>query len=225
MARARNPLHPAEVRSATCAIVDELIRYGLLLKQDQRLPSVITLLAGRALSVSWWSHPQSRLMFRVLGELTDHPDILFTKLLLGKDTFVHRSLWPAFLAVAGASEPWQLQNLTPAARGLFTRVKRSRHPVYSTGAAVKELTRRLLVHTEEWHTESGKHEIAISSWPSWAARVGAIASGSVNDGRRALEKASARLGALPTALPWRSVRPSRPAASKRRALKLSSMTR
>jgi hypothetical protein len=206
MPRSRKPLNPAEVRSATCAVVDDLVHHGLLLKQDKRLPSVITLLAGRPLSASWWSHPQSQLMFRVLNELADHPDVLVTKLLLGKDTFVHRSLWPAFIAVATAQEPWQLQRLTPAARSLLTRTQRSLRPVRSSGAAVRELVRRLLVHAEELHTEGGRHEIVLSSWPSWSARAGVIASGSAEDGRAALERASASIGAPPSALPWRSKR-------------------
>jgi hypothetical protein len=206
MPRSRKPLNPAQVRSATCAVVDDLVHHGLLLKQDKRLPSVITLLAGRPLSASWWSHPQSQLMFRVLNELADHPDVLVTKLLLGKDTFVHRSLWPAFIAVATAQEPWQLQGLTPAARRLLTRTKRSLHPVRSSGAAVRELVRRLLVHAEERHAEGGRHEIVVSSWPSWSARVSVIASGSAEDGRAALETASASIGAPPSALPWPSRR-------------------
>ena len=56
-------------------VVAELARRGLLLKQDKRLPSAITLLAGAPLATSWWSHPQGRLFFRVLQALTHHPDV------------------------------------------------------------------------------------------------------------------------------------------------------
>ena len=72
---------------------------GLLLKQDKLVPSVVGILTGESLRTSWWSHPKARLIFSVLSELADHPDVLFTKLLWQKDTLVHRSLWPALLAV------------------------------------------------------------------------------------------------------------------------------
>jgi hypothetical protein len=68
----------------TRIILDVLSSSGLLLKQDKLLPNVITLVTGESLRTSWWSHPKGRLIFAVLGELADHPDVLFVKLLLGK---------------------------------------------------------------------------------------------------------------------------------------------
>src|SRR5712691_13099353 len=85
---------------------------GLLLMQDKTFPSVVGILTGESLRTSWWSHPKAQLIFSVLTELTDHPDVLFTKLLCHKDTLVHRSLWPAVLAVGSARERWQVQGLS-----------------------------------------------------------------------------------------------------------------
>jgi hypothetical protein len=68
------------------------------------------------LSTSWWSHPKSQLIFRVLSELADHPDILIAKLLRGKDTLVHRSLWPALTSVGRGQKPWQLRNLSATSK-------------------------------------------------------------------------------------------------------------
>ena len=141
-------------------------------------------------------------MFRVLTTLGEHPDILVTKLLLGKDTFVHRTLWPAFLAVASAREPWQLTGLSAPARSLLARVATSAAPVRSAGAATKELFARLLVHATEVHTDAGRHEIAVQSWSSWRAQASVVPLDSVDDARRVLEEASRRLGAPPEALPW-----------------------
>jgi hypothetical protein len=186
----------------TLEILKVLARSGLLLKQDKHLPSVVTLLAGEALTKSWWSHPHSQLMYRVLTELADHPDVLLTKLLLGKDTFVHRSLWPAFLAVASAREPWQLRGLSGSARALLARTARAQAPVMSAGAPVRELLSRLLVHAAEIHTPEGRHQMAVASWSSWAARAGATPCGSLEEGRQALERASHALGADHGALPW-----------------------
>ncbi len=82
---------------------------GLLLTQDKALPNVVGILTGESLRTSWWGHPKAHLIFAVLSELTDHPDVLFTKLLYRKDTLVHRSLGPAVLAVGSARDQWQVQ--------------------------------------------------------------------------------------------------------------------
>lgn len=47
------------------------------------------------------------MIFGVLSELEDHPDVLFLKLLNRKVTLMHRSLWPAWLAIVSKPEPWQ----------------------------------------------------------------------------------------------------------------------
>jgi hypothetical protein len=190
----------------TAEILDALSRSGLLLKQDKSLPNVVTLLTGESLHTSWWSHPKGRLIFAVLSELADHPDVLFTKLLYRKVTLVHRQLWPALLAVASAGEPWQLHGLSPSARSLLTRVNESKVPVRSSGLAVKELEIQLLLHAEEVHTESGRHETALEPWPAWGHRVDVKPLRSPILGRRSIEKATMAIGVPSSALPWPPVR-------------------
>src|SRR6266511_3379685 len=112
---------------------------GLLLKQDKTLPNVVGILTGESLRTSWWSHPKAHLIFAVLSELADHPDVLFTKLLHRKDTLVHRSLWPAVLAMGSARDQWQLQGLSGEAKRLLERLDRGGSPVRAVGAPVKEL--------------------------------------------------------------------------------------
>jgi hypothetical protein len=175
---------------------------GLLLKQDKTFPNVVGILTGESLRTSWWSHPKARLIFSVLSELADHPDVLFTKLLYRKDTLVHRSLWPAVLAVGSARNQWQVQGLSVDAKHLLERLGRGGGPVRGVGAPVKELERRLLVTTQEIHTESGRHEMALESWLEWSRRVGCTAIQSVPRARKALEDAAVRLGAPLTSLPW-----------------------
>src|SRR4026207_520027 len=94
-------------------ILAALAHHGLLLKQDKALPSVVGLLTADSLRTSWWSHSKANLIFAVLAHLSDHPDVLVTKLLYRKDTLVHRSLWPALLAVATTRAPWPLDGLSP----------------------------------------------------------------------------------------------------------------
>jgi hypothetical protein len=64
----------------TTRVLASLAEHGLLLKQDKRLPNVVTILIGEALPTSWWSHAKAPLIFRVLSELGDHPDVLLTGL-------------------------------------------------------------------------------------------------------------------------------------------------
>jgi hypothetical protein len=106
----------------TQIVLDALSKTGLLLKQDKVVPNVVTLVTGEALRTSWWSHPKGRLIFAVLAELADSPDVLCVKLLSGKDTLVHRRLWPALLAVVTAGEAWQSRGLSAAGRKLLARV-------------------------------------------------------------------------------------------------------
>lgn len=71
----------------------------MLLVQDAALPSVATLVAGGPVRGSWWGHPSSPAIFAALEVLDDHPDLLFAKLVDGKNTIVHRRLWPALAAI------------------------------------------------------------------------------------------------------------------------------
>jgi len=183
-------------------VLKALADHGLLLSQDKALPNVVGILTGESLRTSWWSHPKAQLIFAVLSELVDHPDVLFTKLLHRKDTLVHRSLWPAVLAVGRARESWQVQRLSLDAKRLIERLDRADGPVRAVGPAVKELEVRLLATTQEIHTQSGRHEMALESWQAWSARAGCQADRSVPQARRTLEEAAVKLGAPIKALPW-----------------------
>ena len=188
--------------AAAPEVLSDLSRLGLLLKQDRCLPSVITILLGGPLATSWWSHPKSRRIFRILSQIADHPDVLLTKLLCGKDTLVHRTLWPAFLAVATSCEPWQTQRLSAAARRLLRQTLRAGAPVTSVGAPVRELAARLLVHTAEVHTPGGAHQLTVNTWSSWAAGAAVAPLTSASRAREELEAACQALGAPLASLPW-----------------------
>jgi xanthosine utilization system XapX-like protein len=190
-------------------VLAALAANGLLLTQDKALPNVVGILTGESLRTSWWSHPKAHRIFSVLSELADHPDVLFTKLLYRKDTLIHRSLWPALLAVGSARDKWQLQGLSVDAKRLLERLRKGGGPIRGVGAPIKELERRLLVTTQEIHTESGRHEMVLESWLAWSRRVDCTAIQSVPRARKALEGAAVRLGAPLTSLPW----PTRDAAA------------
>ena len=183
-------------------VLASLAKNQLLLTQDKVIPNVVSILTGESLRTSWWSHPKGRLVFAVLSQLSDHPDVLFAKLLYGKDTLIHRSLWPAVLAVGRAREPWQVRGLSDGAKRLLGRVDRGEGPVRATGAPVREVEVRLLATSQEIHTEAGRHEMALESWQAWSARVRCRPAASVSLARKALEDAATKLGAPLKALPW-----------------------
>jgi hypothetical protein len=186
-------------------VLGELSLRGLLLIQDKALPSVVGLVTGEALRGSWWAHPKGKLIFSVLSELVEHPDVIVAKLLAGKETLVHRDLWSAFLPVVGSADTWQLRGLSAPARTLLDRVKREGQ-VEASGANAKELAIRLLVNTSQEHTVAGKHVRRLESWKVWASRVKCRPASSLPAARQAIEKAAVAMGAPLAALPWHGPR-------------------
>jgi hypothetical protein len=184
------------------SVLAVLRRSGLILKQDKHLPSVVTLLTGEAQTRSWWSHPEGRRLFQLMGELADHRDVIVTRLLLNKETYVHRSLWPQLLAVATAAERWQRAGLSSNARALLARTQHARTGVPATGPVARELTGRLLVHAQEVHTATGAHALLLYSWSTWARTRRVRHASSVAASRATLEMRARALGAPPGALPW-----------------------
>jgi hypothetical protein len=195
-----------------------LERYGILVEHDAALPSVSTLVAGEPVRGSWWSHPRSHDIYNVTNPMREHPDVAVARLVSGKLTYVHRRLWPALYAVATSREAWQLDGLSPAALALLIRVtvegalrtddvpwtggRRKDSP----GEVARELERRLLVHSEEVHTERGAHAKQLETWRRWARRAGLRGRKLLPSAARAsLEEAVSALNAKAGAkarLPW-----------------------
>jgi hypothetical protein len=192
-------------QSETTPLVAFLKEHGLLLQQDKTLPSVVAIVAGETLSGSWWKHPRAHAIFRCLGELAAHKDVLMSKLVAGKVTFVHRQLWPAILAVAMSREPWQLDGLSDKGRRLLAEVE-DKGQWLASGPPAKELERRLLVHGEQEHTEAGHHETRLETWKSWSLRVGCRSKFSAEEGREELEAAILTIGGDGSELPWKRPR-------------------
>jgi len=117
---------------------------------------VAGLVAGGPVRGSWWGHPKGRQIFRVTGWLADHPEVLVNRLVSRKVTFVHRSLWPAILAIGRAREAWQTRALSRMARAILARLTRSgtlrtdriAGPARRASRAARDLEERLLVPTE-----------------------------------------------------------------------------
>ena len=167
-------------------VLEELKAHGILLTTDPKLPSVCAMVAGEPVRGSWWAHPRSHAMFRVLTELAAHPDVLVAKLVSGKDTFIHRTLWPAVLAIGMAKEKWQVQGLEEKARALLAEVEK-KGEVEASGKAALRLEQALLVHGDKVHTEAGSHAKILMSWRRWAKRA-RVKSGDLTEAKASLEK-------------------------------------
>lgn len=156
--------------------------HGLLLLTDSRFPSVATIVSGSPVKGSWWSHPKAHAIFAMAEALSEHPDAVVAKLLSGKVTYVHRRLWPALLGACGGRQPWQLRGLPEPAIKLLDYVTQKEvartdelapglRPSRGTiGDAVREIEWRVLLHTDEIHTETGAHAKLLESWARWARR-------------------------------------------------------
>jgi hypothetical protein len=80
-------------------------RHGVVLVWGRGpAPRLSEAIAGGPIRGSWWAHAQGKAIFDALQVLADAPDVLFCKLVEGRQTLVHRRLWPA-LARCGAAFP------------------------------------------------------------------------------------------------------------------------
>jgi len=168
-----------DIRGSLESVILEFQRDGLLLESDPHLPSITHLVAGEAIRGSWWGHAKGREIWRVLNEFVERKDVLITRLVSGKVTFVHRTLWPDLLGIASSEEGWQTRGLSTDGKRLFLLVKKrgtirtdeltqGSHFSGKIGDTVRELERRLLIHSEEVHTEKGSHAKVLRSWSSWS---------------------------------------------------------
>ncbi len=129
------------------------------------------------------AHAFAQKIFTVLGQFADHRDVMFTKLISGKVTLVHRRLWPEILAIGTARAPWQMKGLSKSARNLLEmideqgslRIDQIVWPKSVTGKpgeAARELEKKLLIHAGQFHTETGAHAKLVESWEAWAYSIG-----------------------------------------------------
>ena len=97
----------------------------MLLESDPTLPSIVSLVTGKPIAGSWWGHPTGGAIYREANRLADRSDVVCMKLLNGKVTFVHKTLWPHVYAVGTCGEPWQVSGLKAASQNLLKHVRRN----------------------------------------------------------------------------------------------------
>jgi hypothetical protein len=169
------------------------------------IPSLVGEIAGGPIRGSWWGHPKAALIFNIAQVLDTSPEVLTTRLLAGRVSFVHRSLWPAVYRVV-SDRAWRrsaIDALSEGGRELLAQVERSRavrldqvSAETSPSArrrlklAKDELEKGMLVHAAEVHTEKGSHSTVLINWRRWVPpEIDAKA------GRLSLEEALAEIHA------------------------------
>jgi hypothetical protein len=199
----------------------ELNRRGLMLVHDKTFPSLTGLTIGETIRGSWWAHPLSNDVYMTSQRLQHCGDVVLVKLVSGKETYLHRRLWPHLLAIGLAHEAWQLDGLTETAAALQAEVERcgnTRLDQVRSARSRKELSEdaralamRLLVFADDVHTESGAHVRRLETWQRWAARHDVALSNlpSASEGRAEFERVVVAANAERSAsafLPWEKKR-------------------
>jgi hypothetical protein len=103
------------------AALDFVREHGVVLASAKGpAPRLTEAILGAPIKGSWWAHPQSRRIFRVLEEVSSSDEVLVCRLAEGKITLVHRRLWPALVRLAARFTPGQLAQVrdehTPSGR-------------------------------------------------------------------------------------------------------------
>ena len=141
---------------------------------DAKLPSATACIAGAPIRGSWWGHAKGKLIFETLNRMED--DVAWAKVVLGKETLVHRRLWPALVAAAESGQPWQTRDLKADAKQLLRRVRLGKPVQTDARRAANDLERRLLARSYTEHTPSGRHVRFLETWSAWARRSGIAAA-------------------------------------------------
>lgn len=173
----------AESRSAEFKnCLQALRKHGLLLMADNKLPSMMGIIVGKAVPGSWWAHPRGVLIYNTANELEEHADVMMVKLISGKLTFVHRRLWPALVAVGSANEDWQLRGLNETGRSVLVELAKAGelytdalvavggYEQKTLNAAARQIELRLLAVSAGFRSE-GRHQRHLESWAHWKRRM------------------------------------------------------
>lgn len=153
---------------------NELDKTGLLMLTDAVLPSLTTIIAGGPIKGSWWGHPQGNLMYNLSHELEEQSDVLALKLVNKKVTFLQKRHWDALYAIGISGQNWQTSKLLAAHKRLLKLIQsageiraddlRLKIKASEIGKLASKLEERLLVHSENVHTDSGKHIRLMRTW-------------------------------------------------------------
>jgi len=148
-------------------------KYGVLLLTDKHLPSLVTLVANEPIKGSWWGHPKGNLIYNLAGDFEEREDVLAVKFISGKITYIGKKYWDHLYSIGTSHDDWQLKKTSVQAKNLLKKVNEAatlradevpRKTTSEIGKLAKELEKKLLIYTDDIHTESGKHMKVLQSW-------------------------------------------------------------
>lgn len=178
-------------------LLQRVERRGLVTEQE-----IVEWVLGERPRGTWWSHPRAKQAYDALVRLTDETSLLSLKLVDGKQTLVHRRLWPALVRLQREPSLWP--PLSPGARALLGEV-RARRELRTKGKPRLELERALRVVATHVHTERGHHEVVLVPFEDWVPDEVAAEAATLS-----LEEATGQLRAAgyePTPKRGRTARP------------------
>src|SRR5215471_20192594 len=130
--------------------LDFVERTGIVLQAARGpVPSLAAAIAGRPIRGSWWAHPKSREIFRILSSVSESPDVLVCKLIDGRVTYVHRRLWPALVKLASRFPTERLAQVSNEHTERGSHVSRSLPFPAWVSREVLDESRRLSIETAE----------------------------------------------------------------------------
>src|SRR5579871_1971504 len=148
--------------------------------------SFVRAVTGERVRGSWWGHGKGYEIFNLVGSVLHSGEAISVKLLAGKETLVHRSLWPAFFRVV--TNPGRVRartaSLSAGARKLLREVEKSgecwldelsskwklttKEQRRALSKSRVELEKALLVSADTIHTDTGAHASVLRTWLAWA---------------------------------------------------------
>lgn len=84
--------------------------HGLVLESARGpVPNLAEWIAGEPIRGSWWGHEKAAEIFHCSRVIRDSDEVLVCRLVDGKVTYVHRSLWPALVKLKSRFAPVALE--------------------------------------------------------------------------------------------------------------------
>lgn len=191
-----------------------LEREKILLLQDKEFPSIVTGIIGKQVHGSWWGHPMANPIYNGLMWLEHNRPILIVKLISGKVTYLHESLFSDIYSIVSKPRDWQLKNLKEDELTLLEYIVK-REKITSDDPqliklfkdykkAITTLEKRLLLYSSEEHTDSGKHIKEFGIWKN--SKISISSPGDYIESQNNIEAIVANLckkSGAKIKLPWR----------------------
>lgn len=185
----------------------------ILLLQDKSFPSIVAKIVGEEITGSWWGHPLANPIYNGLQWLEHNHSILVIKLISGKVTYIHESLFSDIYSIVQEPRDWQLKGLKDDELKLLKYVSKKKKITSDDPKLVEivkdpkksfmTLEKKLLVYSAEEHTDSGKHIKEYMTWKD--SKIGKSKPGDYEVSKERIEKVVAGLNQMSESknkLPW-----------------------